>query len=159
MIIAVDPGKTGAIAVVDGPLLLDVCDMPITEKEIDPAKLGDIINLFSISYGCDQMIVERVAARPRQGVVSTFNFGVSFGIVKGVAGAFAIDTEYVTPQKWKKDLQLSSDKDHSRMMAMELWPDARERFARKKDDGRAEAALIGYWKEITDELQFASGLS
>ena len=154
MIISIDPSKTGAIAIVDGPLLLDVCDMPIAEKEIDPVALGNIINMFALSYACDRLIVERVAARPKQGVVSTFNFGVSFGIVKGIAGAFGIDTTYVTPQKWKKDLNLTSDKDHSRMLARELWPDLSDRFARKKDDGRAEAALIGYWSEINDELRF-----
>ena len=154
MIISIDPGKTGAIAIVDGPLLLDVCDMPICEKEIDAVSLGNIINMFALTYQCDRMMVERVSARPKQGVVSTFNFGVSFGIIKGVAGAFGIDTNYVTPQKWKKDLNLTSDKDHSRMLARELWPDFTDRFSRKKDDGRAEAALIGYWSEINDELRF-----
>jgi crossover junction endodeoxyribonuclease RuvC len=150
MIISIDPGKTGAVAIVDGPRLLDVVDMPVFEKEVDAVSLGNIINMFALGFDCHQVVIEQVSARPKQGVVSTFTFGVSYGIIKGVVGAFGIETSYVLPQRWKKDLHLTSDKSDSLMLANELWPEQGEWFRRKKDDGRAEAALIGYWKELFD---------
>jgi len=150
MIIAIDPGKSGAIAVVDGAKLLDVVDMPIEDKQVDAFALGEIINLFALGFNVNQAVIERVAARPNQGVVSMFNFGLSYGIAQGVLGAFGMDTSFVLPQRWKKDLNVSSDKDDARVLAQDLWPHSHEWFARKKDHGRAEAALIGYWKELFD---------
>ena len=98
-------------------------------------------------YGVTEACVEQVSSRPQQGVVSTFTFGVSYGIVIGALQAALFDITFVRPQVWKKALELSSDKDDSRQMAIRLWPDNIDDFARKKDDGRAEAALIALWKE------------
>jgi crossover junction endodeoxyribonuclease RuvC len=78
-------------------------------------------------------------------VVSAFNFGMNFGTIKGVCGGLRIPFSLVTPGKWKRDLGLKADKDQARARAAQLWPGAAAHFARKKDDGRAEAALIALW--------------
>lgn len=150
MIIAIDPGKTGAIAVVDGPRLLDVVDMPLADKQIDGFALAETINVLAMGFNVHAGVIERVAARPKQGVVSTFTFGEGYGIVQGVFAAFGMPVSFVLPQRWKKDLNISADKNDSRIMAQDLWPEHHDWFKRKKDDGRAEAALIGYWKDLFD---------
>lgn len=150
MIIAVDPGKTGAIAVVDGPRLMDIVDMPVTDKQVDGFALAETINVLAMSFNAHAAVIERVSARPKQGVVSTFTFGEGYGIVQGVFAAFGMPVSFVRPQRWKKDLNITSDKNESRIMAQDLWPHNHDWFSRVKDDGRAEAALIGYWKELFD---------
>jgi Holliday junction resolvasome RuvABC endonuclease subunit len=150
MIIGVDPGKSGACALVDTSIIIDIFDMPWRDKQVDAAELADMLSFWRNIYEPDCLIIEQVHAMPRQGVSSTFQFGVSYGIVIGCAYTLGFDVEFVTPQKWKKALGLSSDKDESRLLASRLWPDNKDSFSRKKDDGRAEAALIAHWKEEHD---------
>ncbi len=90
-------------------------------------------------------VVERVSAMPGNGAVSMFNFGRSYGDVRGVIGALDIPLHFVTPQKWKKHFGLTSDKDQSRLRAIRMFPAVADQFKRKKDDGRAEAALIALY--------------
>jgi crossover junction endodeoxyribonuclease RuvC len=86
---------------------------------------------------------------PGQGVTSMFNFGRSYGDVRGVIGAMEVPLHFVTPQKWKKHFGLSSDKEQSRLRAIRMFPAVADSFKRKKDDGRAEAALIAlYGSEV-----------
>jgi crossover junction endodeoxyribonuclease RuvC len=82
---------------------------------------------------------------PGQGVASTFKFGQSYGSVLGLFGALKYNIIDVTPRRWKKDLSLTSDKEQARQMAINNWPDVSDLFKRKKDHGRAEAALIALW--------------
>ena len=150
MIIGIDPGKSGACALIDTNIVVDFFDMPWKDKQVDVVELSDMLSFWRNIYEPECLVVEHVHAMPKQGVSSTFQFGVSYGIVIGCAYTLGFDVVFVTPQKWKKALGLSSDKDESRMLATRLWPDNADAFSRKKDDGRAEAALIAYWKEEYD---------
>lgn len=147
MIVGVDPGKTGALVLLDTPVIIDYMDMPYQDKLVNGQELFEMLTFWKNIYGVTEACVEQVSSRPQQGVVSTFTFGVSYGIVIGALQAALFDITFVRPQVWKKALELSSDKDDSRQMAIRLWPDNIDDFARKKDDGRAEAALIALWKE------------
>lgn len=139
-ILGLDPGVSGAIAFIfsDEPNRVAVEDVPVVAGEISAALLADRIKAFGPSIA----MIERVSAMPGQGVSSMFGFGVSFGQARGVIGALNIPLHYVTPAKWKKHFRLSSDKDDARKLALHLFPSCAASFARKKDHGRAEAALI-----------------
>jgi crossover junction endodeoxyribonuclease RuvC len=148
-----DPGINGAVAAFypeDGSLL--VRDMPTfkvksgkTEKShIDEAGLARIVQQLIVGHVPDAAI-EKVGAMPGQGVTSMFNFGTSFGIIRGVVAALDIRREFVTPQEWKRETRTPAGKDGARARASEIFPIAAPHFARVKDDGRAEAALIAYW--------------
>lgn len=153
MIIGIDPGLSGGLAVVDGAVLEAVAPMPTTlwvdgkKQVVDPEQLCELVCQWQLWFGVSHCCIERVGARPGQGVTSMFNFGMSFGLLYGVMTALNFDVEFVTPNRWKKDLELDGLKDSSRLMAHSLWPDFDDNFRRKKDDGIAEAALIGLWHE------------
>ena len=151
-IIGIDPGASGAIAILDGSgKLVRVFDMPIievqvgkaTKRRVAPYFLQDELQLYA-NEGA-RAVVEQVGAMPGQGVSSMFAFGEAFGLVKGVLAGMRITTATVTPAKWKKDLKVNASKDGSRALAANLWPDMAGEFKRVKDDGRAEAALIAHW--------------
>lgn len=145
--LGVDPGLTGAIAFYYShyPDLIAVEDMPVIGGEISCADLAARINMVRP----DAAIIELVASRPGQSVSAMFKFGKGFGQVIGVCQALKIPTHFVAPQRWKKHFRLSADKDDSRRRATEYWPDRPELFAKKKHDGRAEAALIArYGSEV-----------
>lgn len=93
----------------------------------------------------EHAVVERVASRPGQGVASTFSFGRALGAVEGVLAALGIDVTFALPAAWKRSsgLPTGASKAASRDLARSLWPDLADQFRRVKDDGRAEAALIG----------------
>jgi hypothetical protein len=139
-IIGVDPGLSGAIAFYfpSQPMRVAVHDMPLADGEVCAPLLAEMI----VDYQPSLAVIERVGAMPGQGVVSMFNFGRAYGDVRGVVGALAIPVHYVTPQKWKKHYQLSSDKEECRGRALQLFPACADHFKRKKDHGKAEAALI-----------------
>jgi crossover junction endodeoxyribonuclease RuvC len=144
-VIAIDPGLTGAVAVLDKQGgIIDCFDLPTIDEgtrcRVDAVNLADLIRAHG-PYAL--AIVEQVASRPGQGVSSTFKFGQSYGTILGVVGALAIPVRHVTPAKWKKALGLSGDGEASRARPIETWPTHADLFARKKDHHRAEAALIG----------------
>lgn len=141
-IMGVDPGLYGAIAFYNPkfPKLIAVYDMPIVGKDINAAELFDIVDSFKPAAA----VIESVHAMPKQGVSSSFNFGVSFGVIKGIVGAAKIPTHMVSPTKWKKYFSLPADKEASRALAIRNWPDS-PHFRRKKDHGRAEAALLSLY--------------
>lgn len=151
-IIGVDPGASGAIAILeDNGKLVHVFDMPSVEiitggkakRRVSPEMLAAELRLYAdqgaVAY------VEQVGAMPGQGVSSMFAFGQAFGIVLGVMAGLAIPTQTVTPGKWKKDLKLNGGKDASRAKAAQVWPAQAGEFKRVKDDGKAESALIALW--------------
>jgi crossover junction endodeoxyribonuclease RuvC len=144
--IGIDPGQSGAIAVLaaDGSLEL-VCDLPVIRDRslawIDGGELQSIL-LDAIRGRTARAVVERVSAMPRQGVASSFAFGVGFGSVLGVVQALHLPLELVTPAQWKRALGLSSDKHASLHKARLLFPTAELGLA--KHDGRAEALLIAH---------------
>jgi crossover junction endodeoxyribonuclease RuvC len=144
MIIGIDPGATGAVAIMsDNGYLIDLFDLPhIKGAGLSPQMLATALGEWD---DVNHAFIERVAARPGAGVSGMFNFGRDFGVILGVCGAMAIPYSLATPSKWKRDLGLTADKDQARARAAQLWPGAAKQFARKKDDGRAEAALIALW--------------
>lgn len=146
-IIGIDPGVTGAIAILsnDGEFLA-VHDMPSLP---DGAKGRNAVNaplLSSIISDASPSVVycEYVGARPGEGAVGAFAFGRSRGVIEGVCGALGIPVVMITPPVWKRvaGIAAGSDKEASRARAIARWPRRSDLFARKKDAGRAEAALI-----------------
>lgn len=146
-VLGIDPGKAGAIAIIDGLSLLRVFDMPVTALKKGTTLDAHTLNglLAEVLHDCgpvDLAVIERVHSTPQMGVSSAFDFGRSFGVVEMALIARGIRLEYVTPQAWKKSLGLNGDKASSLALARAKWPDAEEWFRRKKDEGRAESALI-----------------
>lgn len=139
-ILGIDPGVSGAIAFYfpDHPGAVAAEDVPTVDGEIDAATLARRIEQMRP----DLAIVERVGAMPKQGVASTFKFGAAYGAVLGVIGALKVPSHLVAPTRWKKHFRLSSEKEEARALALRLWPARAELFERKKDHGRAEAALL-----------------
>jgi crossover junction endodeoxyribonuclease RuvC len=143
----IDPGITGAIAVVDEfGRLVATADIPTAgdgkRRMVSGALLAEALRVWRP----DEVVIERVGAMPGQGVSSTFRFGRALGIIEGVAGALGLPVSYVSATVWKKHLRLPSDKEAARQKAVEIWPShAAIHFARRRDHGRAEAALIGLW--------------
>lgn len=149
LVLGIDPGKTGALALVQDRRVLEILDMPTKvlrrgKNECDPFLVGNWIAAQQVLYGIDHCILERVSSRPGQGVASTFDFGHSFGVVRGAVAALEIPTTLVTPAEWKKKLRVPAAKNAARGRASELMPQAAGRWLRVKDDGRAEAALLAY---------------
>lgn len=143
IVMGVDPGVSGAVAfyfpMVPGRIAVD--DVPVAGGEINVNELARLIRIHRPTLA----VIERVSAMPGQGVVSMFNFGRSYGDVRGVIGAMDVPLHFVTPQKWKRHFGLSSDKDECRMRAIRMFPAVAESFKLKKHDGRAEAALIALY--------------
>lgn len=145
VILGCDPGATGALAVLTTTgRLIAVTDMPAADGVVSGAGIADIItSLRNDGHLILEAWVELVTPMPKQGLGSTFKFGTAYGALCGALGACRVPVELVTPGVWKKPAGLiGKDKDASRRKALSLWPDASARFARKKDCGRAEAALI-----------------
>jgi hypothetical protein len=138
-ILAVDPGLTGAIAFLfPAQDAITVDDMPVAGGDVDAATLFARI----AQMRPDVAIVELVASRPGQGVASVFKFGCGFGMVRGVIAASGVPLHLVSPAKWKRHFCLDADKENSRALALRLWPSRSDIFGRKRDHGRAEAALL-----------------
>lgn len=157
LIIGIDPGEGGAIAFYHSHSVIKLFDMPImtlpnTKKEtcVNGAELTRIIQeqikeneKYSGSQCNPIAVIEQVHSMPKQGVKSTFNFGVAYGIAQGVISALCIPVEFVTPQKWKKKFGLiGKDKEASRGLAIQKYPHLSESLKRKKDADKAEALLI-----------------
>jgi crossover junction endodeoxyribonuclease RuvC len=146
-IIGIDPGLSGALAVLEGDHLI-VEDMPIFKAKTRGNDLNilGLVDIFEIlGYGVDHAFIELVHSMPQQGVASVFKFGLVYGATKGVIAGCRIPMTEVAPNKWKPEMKLNKDKDRSRARAVELFPNFSHYFARKKDDGRAEAALLAYY--------------
>lgn len=145
MLCGIDPGASGAIAWLDDfGHLIAVRDLPVTKGEgLMPSVLAEWLrepNRLPV-----HAFVERVAARPGAGVSGMFNFGRDYGQILGVMAALGVPVTLVTPSKWKGSLRIPADKSASRARAAQLWPGLAGTFARVRDDGRAEAALIGLY--------------
>ena len=148
-IIGIDPGLSGAIAILDGLKIFDIFDMPImsegkkNKNQLNSAQLVNIINKHILPSGDTFVIVEQVSAMPGQGVTSMFNFGQSFGILKGICSAMHLSMYFVRPAKWKKYFNLiKSEKDASRTKAIEIFPYFSTNLSKKKDANKADAILI-----------------
>ncbi len=129
--------------------LIDTEDwsMCVTDMPKEPAKGGKNatsptgVGAVFDAAAPDYVFVEDVWSSPQMGVVSAFTFGRNLGIVLGAGAARAMLT-LVRPQEWKAKTQTPKDKNQARRRAMQLFPNHVDLFARVKDDGRAEAAII-----------------
>ena len=149
--VGIDPGLSGAVALLtDTGALVDAYDLPVLGKHINVAELATYEGWRTNPAGF-RAVIEQVASRPGQSSVATFTFGHGVGSVEGMFATLGIPLTRVTPAKWKKHFGLGKDKPDSRRKATDLWPDKASLFARVKDDGRAEAALIARWAIETKE--------
>ena len=150
-IIGIDPGISGAICFFRDGKILDVIDMPSmaegkkNKKQVNGNQLYNEIKsrLSEENPAETSVIVEHVTAMPGQGVTSMFNFGQSFGVIKGICSAMQLPIHFVRPTKWKKYFNLiNTSKDASRSRAIELFPKVSEKLKRKKDSNKADSILI-----------------
>ena len=149
IIFGIDPGVSGAICILENKKVIDVHDMPTmidgkkNKKQVNGAQLTNIIkNKFKENKEII-VVVEHVNAMPGQGVTSMFNFGQSFGVIKGVCAALGIPIYFVRPTKWKKHFNLiKTNKDASRTKVIQVYPEISDKISRKKDSNRADAILI-----------------
>tara|TARA_B100000963_G_C22381087_1_gene560173 strand:- start:69 stop:566 length:498 start_codon:yes stop_codon:yes gene_type:complete len=160
IIVGIDPGIAGAICFFSKGNVIDVIDMPTmaegkkNKKQVNGRQIFNEIksikNKFSNESLC--VVVEQVSAMPGQGVTSMFNFGQSFGLIKGICSAMELPIFYVRPAKWKKYFNLiNSEKDASRTKAIEIFPKISHKLSRKKDNNKADAILIAQYFENTRE--------
>jgi crossover junction endodeoxyribonuclease RuvC len=145
----IDPGMGGGVAFVSkngGELA--VFDMPVMAAMIDV----DHLSRLFMDHPSRLAVVERGASMPKQGVASTFKFGMAFGAALAVPSCLKIPVQLVAARTWKKEFKLTKDKEGSRALAIQTWPGCGY-FDRKKDHGRAEAALIAWygWIKFVNE--------
>lgn len=149
-VIGIDPGFSGALAVLDSMTgtIVSVMDMPVQKNKKGKLELN-LHMLFDLLTPPEntqvKAVLEFVAARPGQGAPATFRFGQGYGAVEMALAGHKIPVQYVTPAKWKKHFGLTKDKGVSRGFATQRFPDHAEAFQRVKDDGRAEACLIALY--------------
>lgn len=163
-IIAIDPGVSGAVAVLRHGRDPSVRDIPTIQQRvgknnrtrISAPLLAEQMRLIDDSVEVTEVdpivIIERLQAMPAtrnqgRGIVAEFGKGYAFGLVEGVVAACKFSYELVMPAVWKRAMGLTGDKEQSRAMALRLFPTLAGELARKKDEGRAEALLIAeYWR-------------
>lgn len=144
--IGIDPGITGAIAVLDSNAkFVTLIDMPVMAKGKGHSKIKNQVNPVALyeslaPYKSSIALLEQVNAMPAQGVSSMFSLGDTFGSIRSVLATLYIPVELVSPQTWKKFYKLPADKEIARAKAIQLFPEAS--LHRKKDSDRAEALLM-----------------
>ena len=156
LIIGVDPGISGSICFLEDGKILDVIEMPtMTEgkknkRQVNGAQIyNEISKRMNKTHIEDvRVVVEQVSAMPGQGVTSMFNFGQSFGVIKGICAAMQLSIFFVRPTKWKKNFDLiNAEKDASRTKAIEMFPKFSPNLSKKKDSNKADAILIACFHE------------
>ena len=162
LIIGIDPGITGSICFFQDGKITDVIEMPNmpegkkNKKQVNGAQIYyEISSRIKDTKKEDiKVIIEQVSAMPGQGVTSMFNFGQSFGILKGICSAMQLPMYFVRPAKWKKYFNLiNSEKDASRTKAIEVFPYFSSELSRKKDSNKADAILIASFYYETYKLE------
>ena len=152
LFIGIDPGLSGGLAFRSGEEM-SVLPMPIltitkakgVRRVLDLTALANLIDDKTKNKPRIHVFIERVASMPKQGVASMFSFGESYGAIKGIIAANFLPMTLVTPQTWKSKLKVSSNKDDARYRASQLMPRFAHLWARRADDGLAEAALISFY--------------
>ena len=161
LIIGIDPGISGSICFLDSGKILDVIEMPImtdgkkNKKQVNGSQVYNEITKIIKQFEKNQIrvVIEHVSAMPGQGVTSMFNFGQSFGILKGICTAMQLPMYFVRPVKWKKYFNLlNSEKDASRTRAIEIFPYFSSQLSRKKDSNKADAILIASFYNETYKI-------
>ena len=149
IIFGIDPGVSGAISVLENKKVIEVFEMPTmidgkkNKKQVNGSQVTNIIKGRLKDNKEVIVVVEHVNAMPGQGVTSMFNFGQSFGVLKGVCSAMQLPMYFVRPAKWKKYFNLiNSEKDASRTKAIEIFPYISSQLSKKKDANKADAILL-----------------
>ena len=156
LIIGIDPGISGSICFFEDGKILEVLEMPTmtegkkSKRQVNGAQIyNEILKRIEGSKKEVRVIIEQVSAMPGQGVTSMFNFGQSYGMLKGICSAMQLPVFFVRPAKWKKYFNLiNSQKDASRTRAIEIFPYFSSQLSKKKDSNKADAILIAsYYHE------------
>ena len=162
LIIGIDPGISGSICFFVDGRIIDVINMPImtegkkNKKQVNGAQVYNEISKQVKKFESRdiRVIIEQVSAMPGQGVTSMFNFGQSFGILKGICSAMQLPMYFVRPAKWKKYFNLiNSEKDASRTRAIEIFPYFSSQLSKKKDANKADAILIANFYYETYKIE------
>ena len=150
LIIGIDPGISGSICFFEDGKILEVIEMPVmtegkkNKKQVNGAQIyNEFLKRINKKDDEIRVVIEQVSAMPGQGVTSMFNFGQSYGILKGICSAMQLPMFFVRPAKWKKYFNLiNSQKDASRTRAIEIFPYFSTQLSKKKDSNKADAILI-----------------
>ena len=162
LIIGIDPGISGSICFFQDGKIIDVVEMPTmiegkkNKKQVNGSQIFNEISfrVKKLDKKDVKVIIEQVSAMPGQGVTSMFNFGQSFGILKGICSAMQLPMYFVRPAKWKKYFNLiNSEKDASRTRAIEIFPYFSSHLSRKKDSNKADAILIASFYYETYKIE------
>jgi crossover junction endodeoxyribonuclease RuvC len=162
LVIGIDPGISGSICFFQDGKIIDVVEMPtMTEgkknkKQVNGSQIFNEISerIKKIDKRDIKVVIEQVSAMPGQGVTSMFNFGQSFGILKGICSAMQLPMYFVRPAKWKKYFNLiNSEKDASRTRTIEIFPYFSSQLSRKKDSNKADAILIASFYYETYKIE------
>ena len=156
IIFGIDPGVSGAICVLKEGKILEVYEMPTmidgkkNKRQVNGAEVTNIFLKELHNEDKAKVVVEHVTAMPGQGVTSMFNFGQSFGVLKGICSAMQLPMYFVRPAKWKKYFGLiKTEKDASRTKVIEIFPYISSKISRKKDSNKADSILIAKYFEET----------
>ena len=151
LIIGIYPGITGSICFFENGKIIDLIDMPNMadgkkqKRQVNGAQIYNeiFLRIKNLDKKNIKVVIEHVSAMPGQGVTSMFNFGQSFGVLKGICSAMQLPMHFVRPAKWKKFFNLiNAEKDASRTKAIEIFPYISPQLSKKKDANKADAALI-----------------
>ena len=151
LIIAIDPGISGSLCFFEEGKIIDIVEMPNmaagkkNKRQVNGAQIYNEISLRIKNFQKEdiKVVIEQVSAMPGQGVTSMFNFGQSFGVLKGICSAMQLPMYFVRPAKWKKYFNLiNSKKDASRTKAIEIFPYISAQLSKKKDTNKADAILL-----------------
>ena len=151
LVIGIDSGISGSICFLNDGKILDVIEMPTmtdgkkNKKQVNGSQIFNEISkrINNIDVKEVRVVIEQVSAMPGQGVTSMFNFGQTFGILKGICSAMQLSMYFVRPAKWKKYFNLiNSEKDASRTRVIEIFPYISSQLSKKKDSNKADAILI-----------------
>ena len=162
LIIGIDPGISGSICFFQDRKIIDVLEMPTmtdgkkNKRQVNGSQIFNEISdrIKKIDNRDVKVVIEQVSAMPGQGVTSMFNFGQSFGVLKGICSAMQLSMYFVRPAKWKKHFNLiNSEKDASRTRAIEIFPYFSTQLSRKKDSNKADAILIACYFYETYKIE------
>ena len=150
LIIGIDPGISGSICFFEDGKIIEVIEMPVmtegkkNKKQVNGAQIyNEFLKRINNKDDDVRVVIEQVSAMPGQGVTSMFNFGQSYGILKGICSAMQLPMFFIRPSKWKKYFNLiNSQKDASRTRAIEIFPYFSSQLSKKKDANKADAILI-----------------
>ena len=151
LIIGIDPGISGSLCFFEDGKIIDLVEMPSmadgkkNKRQVNGAQIYNEISLRIKNFNKEdiRVVIEQVSAMPGQGVTSMFNFGQSFGVLKGICSAMQLPMYFVRPAKWKKYFNLiNSEKDASRTKAIQIFPYISSELSKKKDANKADAILL-----------------